>query len=71
MLKIGLFTLGSTTLFQITKAQMWNLLEVILLVFWSSSFLNFFFLLAILQPATGKEAEDAQTVCIFMELFDF
>lgn len=48
---------------------MWNLLEVLILVFWSSFF--FLFFLAVFQPAMGKEAEDAQTVCIFMELFDF
>lgn len=54
---------GRTTLFQITKAQMWHLLEILMMPLCSSSFF-----LAILQTAKGKEAEDAQTICIFMKL---
>ena len=40
---------------------------------WSpyDAFLLFIFFLAILQTAKGKETEDAQTICILMELIWF
>lgn len=63
VLKTFLPTFGRTTLFQNTKAQMWHLLEVLTMLFCSSSFF-----LAILQTANRKEVEDAQAICIFMEL---